>query len=218
LSNDVFLTGCDKNTEWMLKWFYSEYLQHNSTPMVFANFGVTDEMLSWVNDNFHEVLDMTKETGKGWFLKPISMLTASKKYDKVCWIDTDIHVLKYIGDIFRYSKADKLGMVQDRPWSKRHGEMWYNSGVVLVEGTPRILHEWIEAIKTNPSKGDQETLHYYLGTPLNQDIFIEPLSHIYNNLRLDIIDGIDNPNKRVMHWTGNKGKDVIRKLMSKKNG
>lgn len=43
---NVFLTGCDKNTEWMLQWWYHEYSKYNTTPVIFANFGVSHTTLS----------------------------------------------------------------------------------------------------------------------------------------------------------------------------
>ncbi len=211
---NVFLTGCDKNTEWQLKWFHEEYSIHNKTPIVFANFGVSKDVLAWAEENFHEVMDMTKEKEKGWFLKPISMKWCGQKYSKTCWIDTDCHVLDTIDEIFDLSKPDKLGMVQDRPWTTRTKEMWHNSGVVLFEGVPKILREWIQEVKQNPSKGDQETLHYYLKTPLNVLIFIQDLPFIYNTLRLDHQDGVAGKNAKVHHWTGAKGNDIIKGIMA----
>jgi len=210
---NVFLTGCDKNTEWMLKWWYTEYMKHNDTPVVFANFGVSESILTWAKKTFHEVIDVSDIVEKGWFKKPIAMKKAGESYSKVCWIDTDCHVLGTIDNIFDLSKPNKLGMVQDRPWIKRTKEMWHNSGVVLFEGIPKILLDWIYEIKKNPSKGDQETLHYMLKTPLNVLIFIEDLPFIYNTLRLDFVDGVAQKNAKVHHWTGPKGKAKIKELM-----
>ena len=206
---NVFLTGCDKNTEWMLKWFHKEYSIHNKTPIVFANFGVSADVLAWAEENFHEVMDMTKEKEKGWFLKPISMKWCGQKYSKTCWIDTDCHVLDTIDEIFDLSRPNKLGMVQDRPWTTRTKEIWHNSGVVLFEGVPKILREWIQEIKQRPSQGDQETLH-----SMNRSNDIHELPQEYNWLRVTLEnDKQDNPNKKIMHWTGRRGKERIKAKM-----
>ena len=64
-------------------------------------------------------------------LKTFNLISVAELgYDKVCWIDTDCQILDDISDIFSYSERDKLGMVEDRPWSSRRPEMgaWYNSG------------------------------------------------------------------------------------------
>lgn len=212
---NVFLTGCDKNTEWMLQWWYHEYSKYNTTPVIFANFGVSHTTLEWAKDNFHDIIDMTNQKQSGWFLKPLAMREAGKVYSKVCWIDTDCHVLDNISEIFSFSKKEKLGMVQDRPWTKRTGEIWHNSGVVLFENNPKILNDWINEIQSNPRKGDQETLHYMLKTPLNVLIFIEDLPFIYNTLRLDFVDGVAQKNAKVHHWTGAKGKEKIKEIMNK---
>ena len=52
----AFLTGCDETTEWMLPWFVENYKKHNDTPIVFANFGISDDMYSFVEKNFHAVM------------------------------------------------------------------------------------------------------------------------------------------------------------------
>ena len=44
--------------------------------------------------------------------------------------------------------------------------------------------------------------------------YITELPNIYNWLRLQVEhDDEDNPNKKIMHWTGEKGNDRIRGKM-----
>jgi hypothetical protein len=114
------------------------------------------------------------------------------------------------------SEPYKLGMVEDRPWTARRNELgkWYNSGVVLIEGTPNILKSWANECLSNPVQGDQEVLYLMMGgDEIKKLSFINPLPHTYNTLRLDYIDNIAVENPRIIHHTGEKGNQVIRKQL-----
>lgn len=209
-----FVTGCDKNTEWMLKWFHENYIKHNDTPIIFADFGVTQEMRSWIYQvsEFVEIIDPPHQKFGGWFYKPSTLYQSP--YHETCWIDTDIHVLGDISGIFDYVEDNKLAMVEDKPWSRRRNEKWHNSGVVAIRGKPPILKKWMLECSRNPKVGDQEVLHEMVRiNPMMRLMHISDVPNIYNWLRLQIVDGEDSPNKLCMHWTGPKGKDQIRKLM-----
>jgi len=49
--------------------------------------------------------------------------------------------------------------------------------------------------------------------PLKKRIYIEDLPNIYNWLRIQLLDGHDSSKKKIMHWTGAKGKEHIRGLI-----
>jgi hypothetical protein len=212
----AFLTGCDKNTEWMVDWWFENYTRHNEAdiPLIFANFGITPEARERFEDYFDHIIDLESHKTKNWFLKPEAMLKASEVSKKICWIDTDCEILKPIDKIFDSSVERKLGMVQDLPWTKRRGEIWHNSGVVLFEGKPKILKDWKRQIDHSPTVGDQEVLHLMLrDDPLKRRIYIEDLPNAYNWLRIQLLDGQDSPKKKIVHWTGFKGKLHIRKMI-----
>lgn len=215
---EIFLTGCDEKTEWQLPWFIHNFREHNpEAELVIADFGMSDYMWQQVYDDFDDHFEVLSEA-QGWFKKPRAILDASRldKVSKVCWLDTDCEIKGKIEQIFDLSEPHRLGMVEDRPWSRRRNELgeWYNSGVVLVEGTPNILKMWADECIRNPVQGDQEVLYLMMGgDPLQKLTHINPLPHTYNTLRLDYIDGINVRNPKIVHHTGNKGKDVIRKLM-----
>ena len=212
-SNRAFITGCDSNTEWMLKWFIKNYKKHNDTPLVFCDFGITQETRSWLYQvEKIEIIELPKQSVGGWFYKPAALYHSP--YKETCWIDTDIQVLGDLSGIFKYVEDDKLGMVEDKPWSKRRGEKWHNSGVVAIRGKPPILKKWMMTCLNNPRIGDQEVLHDMVRiNPMMRLMHIADVPNIYNWLRIQLVDGEDNPNKLCMHWTGPKGKDHIRKLM-----
>lgn len=211
----AFLTGCDKNTEWMLPWFLDNYHQHNNIPLVLADFGMTKFTLEAIKEQkrVSAVIDLTKTSEEGWFKKPLSMYNCPSKL--TCWIDTDCEVLGNLSSVFNHVEDQKLAMVCDRPWTKRSGETWYNSGVVAFKNKPKILEKWVQAVRKNPSRGDQETLHLLLETPLDQMIYITELHNKYNWLRVQIEnDKHDSKEKLVMHWTGKKGKDRIKGMIN----
>lgn len=214
----AFVTGCDANTEWQLEWFFKNFKKHNKeVPIVFADFGVSQEMRSWVNiAGFADIVEIPKQRVNGWFLKPKTLKQIQAKH--LCWIDTDCHVQANVEDIWNHCEPNKLCMAVDRPWTKRTGEVWHNSGVMAIIDKPIILDKWIqECIKRGTTiatgQGDQEILHYLLGTPLGRLQHISDLPNIYNWLRLDFIDGLDSSEKRIVHWTGEKGNNKIRKLI-----
>lgn len=209
--NKVFLTGCDKNTEWMLPWFVENYKKHNDTPLIFANFGCSEEMQNYVFEQFHAILNFKNNELQGWFMKPLAMMTCPSV--ETVWIDTDCEVLGNISDIFKLIKNEKLLMAEDKPWIKRRSEVWHNSGVVGFRNKPQILRAWLEQVKAGQTVGDQEVLHSMLN-PLSRITYIEDLPTEYNWLRIHLDDGFDSPNKKIVHWTGRKGKDKIRSLMN----
>lgn len=213
-----FLTGCDSNTEWMLPWFLDNYRKTNLTPIVFCDFGVSEKMLKWCERNFDDIVyyetfeRYTHEIyGPRWLLKPLAMIETDAH--KKVWIDTDCEVLGNISGIFDCLIEHKLSMVQDHPWSKRRGSTWHNSGVVGMIGNPKILFDWqMECrVKSKEITGDQEVLHGMMeDNPMKRWTYINDLPNKYNWLRIQLIDGEDSPDKLVMHWTGAKGKDIIR--------
>ena len=215
----VFLTGCDQNTEWMLDWFIDNLRKHkNNIPVVFADFGVSDEMIKRIREEkkFHAVINMRKASEKGWFLKPRAMLSSPSK--KTIWIDTDCEILDNIENLFDMLEPGKLAMVEDKPWTKRSGDLWHNSGVVGFMDKPIILHEWCKAIQIKKvgiatlGNGDQEILHSILN-PITKLTYIKDLPNEYNVMRVQVDNDNYQGRKKIMHWTGEKGKIRIRSMI-----
>jgi len=213
----IFVTGCDKSNEWMLDWFLDNYKKHNDTPIVFADFGISEDKLKDLIDNkkFHAVMHFSKPKNKmvSWFLKPTAMIHAPS--DEVVWIDTDCEVLGDLSGIFEDMVQMRLNMVQDRPWSKRNGERgpWYNSGIVGINGRPPILKQWEIACTNEPvQRGDQEVLYFMLDE-IGKLTHINELHNKYNVIRLQYVDGTVPKQVLVKHHTGFKGKEKNRELM-----
>ena len=210
LYNEAFLTGCDANHEWMLEWFFKNYQKHVKSRLVFANFGLSEDGLKTVRKYVDAVMDLTKTKEQGWFKKPLSMLKCPAK--KTVWIDLDCEIREDISDLFQKLVVNKLSMVEDKPWTKRRQELWHNSGIVGFIDKPVILYKWVEAVKDNPQVGDQEVLHSILN-PITKIGTINDLPNEYNVMRLQTeLDNYNGPIK-VMHWTGPKGKEKIKRML-----
>ena len=64
----------------------------------------------------------------------------------------------------------------------------------------------------NPMFGDQDVLHRLLPS-LRRQIHINTAPKKWNTLRLDILDGTEPQDIKLMHWTGAKGKTIIKEKM-----
>ena len=52
----VFLTGCDKTTQWMLEWFLKNFHEHNKKiPLLIGDFGLTFEMKTNLKKNIEKI-------------------------------------------------------------------------------------------------------------------------------------------------------------------
>ena len=211
---NVFLTGCDKNTEWQLPWFIENYAKHCQLPLVIADFGMSESMLSDVSGFADQIIPCPKT---GWFAKINALIECTKdQYDKVCWVDTDCQILADPSTIFRYTEQGKLTMVEDHPWTARRPGLgtWYNSGVIAVEDSPAVLRSWLQEANAGNYRGDQEALHGFIGgDQIKRITTIAEAPHKYNVLRLDILDKRVPQNPVIMHWTGEKGNLEIRKQL-----
>lgn len=214
-----FLTGCDSNTEWQLPWFLENFLQWSDVPLMIANFGMSEDMVSNLKEHpmyenkFYVV--HTESPVDGWFKKPRAIYNATQDGFKVCWLDTDCQINGDIDSIWNHFEHGKLGMVIDRPWTTRRPQNgdWYNSGVVMTDRNP-VLESWMLRTESAPEQGDQEVLHY-MYSPIEKLSKINPLPHKYNTLRIDYIDNIAVKDPIVIHHTGRKGNDKIREMMTK---
>lgn len=212
----AFLIGADNQSEWMIEWFLRNYFKHkNETKLVFADFGLSERMKKLVNNHPHilGVMEMENKQDKSWFMKPETMWFAP--IEKCIWLDIDIEIKDNIDDLFDYLVPNKLCMVEDKPWTKRRGSTWYNSGVVGFIHKPQILKEWAlkTANKNHNQPGDQEVLHSMLN-PIMQLTHIHSLPNEYNVLRLQVEnDNYKGPIK-MLHWTGPKGKEKIREMIN----
>jgi len=209
--DEAFLTGCNSGHEWMLPWFFKNFKKHCKKPLIFSDFGLSELGLKIVRENCHAVMNLGNVEERGWFRKPLSMWKSPSK--KTVWLDLDCEVKDNIDGIFDLLEPDKLAMVEDKPLSLRRGHKWHNSGVVGFIDKPIILSLWCGAVRKNHQQGigDQEILDEML-SPITKISYIKDLPNEYNVMRLQLEDGYKG-NIKIMHWTGEKGKYIIRRQM-----
>lgn len=213
-----FLTGCDYNTEWQLPWFIENFIEHSVGILQIADFGMTDDMLDFIEHHprFGKQLYVLSFENKvdGWFKKPRAIYEATRDKFTICWLDTDCQIDGDVDSIWGFYEEGRMGMVVDRPWTKRrpgNGD-WYNSGVVLSDRNETLIN-WMNSCEENQTESDQYILHH-IHTPIERLSKIYPLPHKYNTLRLDYIDKLAVDNPIIIHHTGKKGNDVIKQQMN----
>lgn len=216
-----YITGCDKNTEWQLPWFiknFDEHINRKDNRLIIADFGMTPDMKRWAGRNGY-ILEVNRN---GWFSKVEAMMKVlyTMGGGDYCWLDTDCQVLRSPNGIFGFVEQNKLTMVKDHPWSSRRPQQgeWFNSGVIAFNnesGNPPILSEWLKECQTGKHRGDQEALHYMFSlNNMKRVTCLLEAPHVYNVLRLDVQDETVPSYPSIMHWTGAKGNDEIRRQMN----
>jgi hypothetical protein len=130
-------------------------------------------------------------------------------YEYVCWLDIDCEVVAPCEEIFDFPTTKKMAMTKD----VIRDNLWA-TGVNVVKGKPDILYKWADVCETNSSgiRGDQECLAMLIG---KSDEEIIEMPQEYQWLRLTLAQGIDSPNKKIIHWTGPVGKQHIREDLMK---
>lgn len=206
--NKCVITGCDNSHEWMLPWWWKHYSSCNKYDVMFADFGMSSTMLEWCRER-GEIIPLRFNIRKNWFKKPFSLLGSPYHYS--VWVDLDCEVRKPLDPIFVSTAERGFAVTEDlhNPWIDTPKVL--ASGVVgSIHGNPIILEWSRRCLSPGKARGDQEVLNALLVGKYG-DITIMPLD--YQWLR---IAGDNNPDAVIMHWTGTKGKNHIRRKMGMK--
>ena len=207
----AFLVGADMNQEDILFWWISNARKYSpQTPIQVVDFGLSDFAKQKLKKQVDVILSVDKFQNKTtWFNKPRAMLTTKAK--TTLWVDIDCEILSDISDVFDLVEINKIGLVNDQFYCEQ-GSPQYNTGVVLYKNKPKILYAWDSMIQKSSERGDQEVLKTYLDDhPYIKKTETYELPDKYNCVRLFYLthaSGIED--LRVIHWTGPKGKKIIR--------
>ena len=202
----MILTGVDSNHEDIIEWWIKNAQKHvkNETIGVW-DLGMTPMTRSIIEYNYPNVwlsTPLDKHKTSGWFYKLHAVIDAPEK--RVAWLDVDCEILTDISDVFDLVKPDTIGLTRD--WVR---EDWWATGVIVVNDRPNLLYEWNNRLLAGDDiRGDQEALKDLIGS--NTHPQITELPQEYQWLRISLNKGKDSPNKKVIHWTGPKGKKFIR--------
>ena len=223
---NIILTGCDKNTEWQLPWFvknFNKFCAGTDCKLAVANFGMTESTRKDIESRVDFVIDFVGDGG--WFNKVKLFYTTHQFFGpdaNICWLDTDCE-LKRCPTIFQLHRGQQVHDGCRPPLDRERFPLdpqgncgpWYNTGVVAYRGRPQIIIPWLKECETGNHRGDQEALYNIL----NQDpgmrfANIAEVSHRYNVLRLDLLQDRVPDDPCVIHWTGQKGKEEIKRQMT----
>lgn len=203
------VTGCDSAHEWMLPWWFDHYRRKNKYPITFADFGMSRHMVDWCRQRGH-LLDLSFKCKKNWFKKPLAVLMAG--YKDVLWLDSDCEIRADMAPLFEFAKGFGVTLDPHNPWCKKNGcKKVVASGIISTHIDNDLAVEWAyKCLEAHKFRGDQEVLNEIIKhTPQRVDI----MPPEYQWLR---IDG-DKEGVLVMHWTGSRGKQHIRKQMGPRN-
>ena len=211
--NKTFLTGADYNLQDLIPWWVGCVRKHNpDIHITIADFGLTDSAKDWVKHNVNHVIVYERHPELAWFYKPQSMIDCP--YEYTCWLDLDCEMLAPVPEIFDFPTEDQMALTQDvvraNPDHDK-GVFWWAVGVNVVKGKPQILKDWARNTTNNKDlRGDQEVLHKMIQVNPQLNDYIVKMTLEYQWLRIDLLNGRDSENKKIVHWTGPDGKKYIR--------
>lgn len=229
------MTGISQNLEFMLPWWWWNYQLHNSYPILFLDFGLSEKGKNWCKERgllssliqgdfvkkkeeldphllaeWNTIIPGDVTSGRAeWFKKPMGLLHSPFEYG--IWIDLDCEVVASLDHIFRMiEKTKKIAIRRDNKDNslKENKEHIYNSGVVGFSFQSKEIEQWAKKsyFENDRFMGDQDVLSRVLHENPGSVIELEPEDNMYYR------DKLESP--RIIHWFGYNGKlDLIRKIV-----
>jgi hypothetical protein len=225
------LVGCDQAQEWLLPWWWSHYIETNSMPVAFADFGMSDEGKKWCSSR-GELLqiplsglkvatkdqiepDTLKDWSKfispfwnsraAWFKKPFAFLYTP--FYQTLWLDLDCEVLGPLDLVYSYiDPISKMGLVRTGDLENTEDGALYNAGVIVFEKDSPLLQPWADfsVFHNHRFMSDQDALSQLI---FDGKYKVGDLPEIYN---WRVIRGI-HLGAVIIHWASLWGKEYIRK-------
>lgn len=227
-NEDGILVGTEISQEWMLPWWWENYRRHNSFPVAFADFGMSERMRAWCAERgeviavkipdcyfaSQEELDpkLAAEWLGGradtfwnirpiWFKKPFACLQSP--FQRTIWIDIDCEIRDSIAELFSYCNGPfEMAIGRDI------NPTLYNSGVVSFRRGMPFIEIWAsESLsRSHLFRGDQELLSALF---FEHNILFWEFSSLWNWSR----EWGNDAAVKIYHWHGEPGKVVIYSMM-----
>ena len=181
----AFVTGANRDFVDILNWFLEGYHKHIKIPLYIANFGM-------VKKYPNELMVATDD--RTWFYKPKAIMQVPAT--QIIWLDCDIEIKEDLSDMFDMIKDEYL-------LSKDHAvrtDRW-QTGIVGIKNK-KVLDKWFDRCEMRQERSDQEAFN-----KVAHEFKINRLPNEYHGLRL----GKNNDIAKTIHWTGEDGKEIIRK-------
>lgn len=206
------VVGCGSEQEWMLPWWWEHYSRHNPLPVLFIDMGfgekaMTDRAREWcaskgILGELHVPMD-------GWFQKPFAL--AQTIFEESVWTDVDVEIRGSLDPIFHQCKHG-LAAAEDPYYRFSKGPVSLNSGVLAFKFGNKMISEWCSTIsREGKNYRDDQVILNVLAHRNPGSVGFMPRE--FNWLRLD---GDANPDAVCVHWTGGRGKEIIRAKMDGK--
>lgn len=237
LKGDGVIVGCDSDQEWLLPWWWDNYISCNPWPVSFIDFGLSKKARAWCEErgdvvdlevpdvliagkgdidpklasDWEEIYGKTYwQCRKGWFKKPVAMLQSP--YERSLWIDLDCEILGPIEILFCKCEVESgIALVRERLLPEQYGRLI--PGEVIYNSGVVVFKRgsiWIQ-------KWVEDCLyrnHEFWGDQevlsrliFNHNLKITEIPEIYN---WRISQGL-NLNAVIIHWLGSAGKNYIKK-------
>ena len=208
----MIITGVDHSHEDLLEWWINNALKH--MPMMrigIMDFGMSPACRGRINDRypveFSRPFNGTGPKKLGWFYKVEAVIKSPSQ--SVCWLDVDCEILSDVSNIFELVPKGMIGLTRDVIRGN-----WWATGVIVVNDRPSLLETWDKRLNAGDGiRGDQEALYELINNKAHEQI--QELPQDYQWLRLSLRKGRDSPTKKIMHWTGPSGKEIIREKIKK---
>ncbi len=227
------IVGCDIQQEWLLPWWWERYSEENNFPVLFVDFGMSQEARCWCEQRgntisidvdfslssttylrncantwkiFYESSSLPHLRNQ-WFKKPFACLASP--FHRSVWIDLDCEVLQSIDPLFQQcNNADTIALVreyEDQHLPKLHPLVRYNGGVIAFNYGAEIIQQWAEdsIYRKDHFFGDDVLLSTLI---FERKYAVCELPEIYN---WKFVWGL-NINAVIYHWLFAKGKEFIK--------
>ena len=204
------LTACDSKLEDLLPWWIQNTQKFTNAPIYVVDLGLNEPMVNIAQGlGAHVGVMEPIENVRTWFNKPWCLQKTQTQ--QTLWLDVDCEVLKSIDDIWMLCENERILIAPD-PVMRRQGPEHsgtVNTGVMLYENLDDVFFKrWQKEIKGGDHRGDQEALRELISRDSVPELLELPQE--WNWLRLMYTRGEDNPDKRILHWTGRGGKGMLR--------
>ncbi len=212
-ANRAVVIAAEKKCEWLLQWWHRNYSAHNDHPVHVIDLGLTQKTRTWC-ESIGTVFDLPQEFPrfrKGWFYKPAAFVLSDA--DEILFLDLDCEIRGSLLPVFEVLD-DKPLLAKDRYIMREYRDRFepdnhFNTGVIASRRVDPLMLDW-----------GQMTLDCHTQYRSDQEIFnevikerkgaVDELPQPFNRLRLDG----DDPSAIIMHWTGEIGKEEIRRQMA----
>ncbi len=215
MENKTVITAVDEKYEWLLEWWFDN-VRHNNPdlPITIADWGMSVNMVEWAMDNADTYIPLNRHEKHPWF--HTVQLVIDSKYEYSAWIDGDCEVVGDISKMFDYADDEKIALT----WDVCHEPEWFAAGVIVAKNDGNdLLRAWSDLCIAGTERGPQEALAALLKNEPDYEIgYIKLMPLDYQWLRKSLEREHDSPTKKIIHWTGPLGKDIIRKKIAIREG